>query len=128
MSGSGEAVSTSSTLKDLGDKAVSDLIGGDITSVWFNNTCYIDGTIKKVTGWTQFDANNPDGHFFPWQFAAEYKGSKITAKNRVDGDRRVTLDEDGILVIRIENFRNLAAVIETEKGTFTIDFSGAELA
>ena len=105
---------------------MSELIGEDISLTWIGHTCKVTGTVNEVTNpWTEYakDGNNT-GHFFPWQFADKYKNTEITVKGRSSGDRTATLDDDGVLVIRLENLNENKATVTLVDDTLTLDFAG----
>lgn len=105
---------------------MSDLIGDDISLTWVRHSCKVGGTIKKVSEpWTAFDKSDNTGHFFPWQFADEYKHTDVTIKGRTAGDRKVTLDDDGILVLRLENLSANTATLVLKDQIVILDFTGA---
>lgn len=60
----------------------------------------------------------------PWQFADKYKNTAITIKGRTAGDKQTTLDDDGILVLRLENLTAGKAIIALSDQTITLDFTG----
>lgn len=87
------------------------------------------GTIKFANGLDAlYSGDESEGHFFPTVFGDEVKNSELTIKGRKDGDRQVTLDEDRILVIRLENLKENTATIESSgKTVATFNFSTATL-
>lgn len=108
---------------------MSDLIGDDIKLDWVRHCCKVSGTVNDVNEpWTAYDkSGNNTGHFFPWQFADRYKNTEITIKGRTDSDRKVTLDDDGILVLRLENLSENKATIALTDQTVILDFTGVTL-
>ena len=87
------------------------------------------GTIKFANGLDAlYPGDESEGHFFPTVFGDEVKNGELTIKGRKDGDRKVTLDEDRILVIRLENLKENTATIESdEKTVATFNFGTANL-
>lgn len=115
----------------MGDLEVSDLIDENVQMVGHGPRVTVTGTIKAISeAWTAFDPRDGynTGHFFPIQLPADCSNQKITCKNRVDGDRTVTIDPDLLLIIRLENLEDEKAVLEKDDELLmTIDFSGATL-
>lgn len=106
------------------------MIDDNILLYWDENGCNVEGTIKNVSDpWTAFSSSVEEqtGHFFPMKFSDEYKKTSVTVKNRVAGDRTFTLDDDCILIQRIENLKENKATIVLTDMTFTLDFSKATL-
>ena len=91
----------------------------------------ITGALKYVTGYTGFsgDASEQSGNFLAIHATAD-EGAVIKAEV-IGGDHgEVTLDEDGILIARIKNNRQMLRFsATTSAGTQTIfyDLSGLTL-
>lgn len=76
---------------------------------------FITGTLKYVTGWTQFDATNPDGNFLALAFEATEGATTVINY----GSRTVTLDDDMQLVIHVLN-KNTKLKVTTTKGSDSV--------
>ena len=85
------------------------------------------GEVKPVTTpWTEYDSKNNTGHFVPIQTPAICKDQDITIENRKDGDRTVQVDDDLLLVVRLENLNSDKMPVKMDgKDLMTVDFSGA---
>lgn len=84
------------------------------------------GTAKYVADFSELygDGAEKTGHFFPIQFDPKYSGKKITIGGRSDGDKDVTLDEDLLLIIRLENLSANKVTLTPESEPFlTVDFT-----
>lgn len=102
----------------LGDKLVSDLTD-DLELSVKDDTVTFTGSLKNITEpWTEYDKTNNTGHFIPTQMPVICANEDITLKGRTDGDRTVHIDEDRLLIIRLENLTGTTA---------TVEMNGAEL-
>lgn len=93
-------------------KRVSSLVGNDL-KVLKDGT--VTGTLKKVTGYTQFSSNEEEqsGYYFP--FKLTQTGTKMTIKKNgvaAEGKENMTFDPEIIL-----------RVVKTD--TFTIEVDGS---
>ena len=91
----------------------------------------ITGTLKHITGWTAFsgDPTEQEGNYLAVKATAA-EGATITAQVIGGTHGPVTLDEDGILIARIQNVgQKLQFKATTDAGTQTItyDLSGLNL-
>lgn len=110
----------------LGKKQVGDLISNDVKLHISGTTVKPTGTVKNIAEpWPDFDkAGSNTGHFFPMTLPAACKQQKVTCKGREAGDRTVTIDEDLMLITRLENLS--ADVLTLEMGgqlLMTVDFT-----
>lgn len=99
--------------EDLLGKTVDDLQTGVAVS---DNA--VSGTLKYVTDYTGFsgDVAEQSGNYLVLQAESENAGAVITAEV-IGGDHGpVTLDEDGILIVRIKN--------TSQKVKFTVTADG----
>ena len=82
-----------------------------------------------MSDFTAFGKDGQVGHFFPIALDEKFSGRQLTIGGREDGDRTITVGEDLLLVVRLENLtaeKKLTATDATAKATspvFTIDFS-----
>lgn len=87
--------------KPLGSKAVSELQSG----VAIDSYNVIHGTLHHVTDYTEFNQSDPDeqkGNFCALHFEGD--GSQIVCRtSEGKGKKEVTLDEDGILVFKVDS-------------------------
>lgn len=87
--------------KPLGSKAVSELQSG----VAIDSYNVIHGTLHHVTDYTEFNQSDPDeqkGNFCALHFEGD--GSPIVCRtSEGKGKKEVTLDEDGILVFKVDS-------------------------
>lgn len=97
---------------DLLDKDVDDLQEGIVVG---ENS--ISGTLKYVTGYTGFSGDEAEqsGHYLALHFASE-ADAVITVE--IDGGHHgpVTLDEDGIIILRLEDPHQGIKVTTTVSG------------
>lgn len=97
-------------------KSVSDLIGTDV-KVYADGT--VTGTLKNVTGYTEFnstDVNEQSGHYFPLHLTKA--GTKMTLKtNGVAKSGKENMPFDSDILFRVEN----------KNTTFTIEVDGNEV-
>lgn len=93
----------------------------------------VDGTTIKATGeikniadpWLAYDKTDNTGHFAPMQLPAALKGEEITLSGRVGGDLTATVDDDLLLVQRLENLTGDTLTIKKgETLVMDVDFSG----
>ena len=95
-------------------KRVSSLVGPDL-KVLKDGT--VTGTIKKVTGYTQFSSNEEErnGYYFPFKLAKT--GTQMTIKKNgiaAEGKENMAFDPD--IILRV-----------TKEDTFTIEVDGAQV-
>lgn len=87
--------------KPLGEKAVSELQSG----VAIDSYNVINGTLHHVEDFKEFNQSDPDeqkGNFCALHFAGD--GTPIICKtSEGKGKTEVTLDEDGILVFKVDS-------------------------
>ena len=87
--------------KPLGTKAVSELQSG----VAIDSYNVIHGTLHHVTDYTDFNKSDEDeqkGNFCALHFEGD--GSPITCKtSEGKGKKEVTLDDDGILIFKVDS-------------------------
>lgn len=111
----------------LGTISVKNLIGADVTLRYDGITVRAKGTVNSITApWEEFDQSGKNtGHFFPIELPAKCVEQTVKCKGRVDGDREVRIDEDRLLVIRMENLAGTIAEFEMNGETIMkLDLSG----
>lgn len=110
---------------NLGDKTVDKLIGEDFKLTLIGTNAIASGSVKTITQqWTEFDKKNNTGHFIPMLLPAECVGQKVTLKGAAS-DRTVTVDEDRLLVVRLENLTGTTLTVEMgDKTLMVVDFTG----
>lgn len=83
------------------------------------NDDYIQGTLKKVTGWTDFSPNPEyqSGNYLALKFTAT-EGSTTTVEllGGLDGRGPVTLDSDMQAILRITSLNQKIKVVTTLNG------------
>ena len=86
------------------------------------------GNVKNIAdGWTEFSKSDNTGHFAPIILPLELVGQKVTLSGRTGEDRKVTITEDRLLIVRLENLDGNVLTVKDESGEsviMTIDFSG----
>lgn len=109
---------------NIGDKRVSDLTDGLEISV-DDEVVTFSGSLKNVTkAWTEFDKTNNTGHFVPVKLPAVCRNKEITIKGRVGGDKTVRVDDDLLLITRLENLTGITSTIEMDGRTLMVlDFT-----
>lgn len=93
-------------------KRVSSLVGSDLKVLKDGS---VTGTIKKVTGYTQFSSieEEQNGYYFP--FKLTQTGTKMTIKkNGVAGEGKENMVFDPDIILRV-----------TKTDTFTIEVDGS---
>lgn len=94
------------TVEDLTDSLDLFVDGDNVT---------FEGSLKSITDpWTEYDKSNNTGHFVPIQLPAICKGKEVTLKGRTGGDRKVMVDDDLFLVIRLENLSGTTMTVEMD--------------
>ena len=111
-----------------GDKTVADIAGEDYALELAGTNVAAKGTLKNVTKpWTAFDSKDNTGHFAPITLPADLTGTQITLSGRSGGDKTVTVDEDRLLIQRIENLDGDTLTIKDGEGAntlMTVGFAG----
>ena len=109
---------------DLGDKKVSDLTDGLEISV-DGDVVAFEGSLKNITEpWTEFDTVNNTGHFVPVQLPVICKDKDVTLKGRTGGNKTVHVDDDLLLVLRLENLSGTTLTLEMDgKELMVLDFT-----
>lgn len=110
---------------NLGTKTISDL-AENLRFTKFGDTIEATGSLKTIKDpWTEFDSGgNNTGHFLPIKLPEKCKGKQVTCKGRVGGDRTVTIDDDLMLITRLENLTGTTITLEMDGATLaTIDIS-----
>ena len=77
-----------------------------------------------------FGETEGNGHFFPVEFNEKYKNKKLTISGRKSGDKQIQVDDDLLLVQRIENLDESAKKLTVKDDAdtlFTVDFTDATL-
>lgn len=113
-----------------GELKVSDIVGADATIKWNGNNGEMTGEAKFVSDFSAaFGKDEQVGHFVPISLDKKFKGKQLKLSGRIDGDRTVTISDDLLMVVRLENLtaeKKLTAANAASKATtpvFTIDFS-----
>lgn len=113
------------------EKKVSELIGEDVTIKWDGLDGTVSGEVKNVADFSEFfGESEKTGHFFPVAVDKKYKGKDLTASGRTGGDLTIHIDDDLMLIQRIENLTEAKklTVKDGEDIVFTLDFTEATLA
>lgn len=112
---------------NLGEKTVSDLIADDVKIVWSNKVGSVEGELKHVEGWTEFNPAVPDeqsGNFFPVTLSAAYRGKAITVQ-RVGGEPKTAVDRNWVL--RIPDAQTVFTFSDENGVIFSLKFDAATL-
>lgn len=109
-----------------GGKQVRDLVGENFSLAVDGTTLKAAGDVKNIEAeWTEFDSKNNTGHFVPLQLPAKCSGQKISIEGRSAGKRTVKVDEDLLLIQRLENLSADSMTIKMgDELLMTVDFSG----
>lgn len=102
------------------------MISEDVSISWKGISGEVSGTIKYVPDFESlFGETEKNGHFFPVKFDDKYKGKSVELSGRSNENRTVTIDDDLLLVQRIENLSEEKILIAKVDGKeiFTLDFS-----
>ncbi len=111
----------------IGAKTVSDLVGENFKLSVAGTTVTATGDVKNITEpWGDFSAADNTGHFAIIKLPAILKGQKVTLEGRTKGARTVTVDDDLLLVQRIENLTAAKKLTVKKDGQLVmeVDFSG----
>ena len=100
-------------------RTVGDLIGDDVQISWNGVNGYVTGSLKKVTGWTEFDESDPTGHFFPISLDERFKNKTIV----LQGSKRVEA-KDTEWVIKVDKAKVFTILCEGET-IAVLDFNRA---
>lgn len=106
-------------------KKVSDLIGNDVAVSWSGVNGTVNGTLKKVDGWTQFNGKveaEQSGHFFPLSLGDQYAGKEITV---IGTKTKKAVDTEW--VVRVDDCKKFTFQCDGET-ILTLDFSKVVLA
>lgn len=106
-------------------KKVSDLIGDDVAISWNGVNGTVNGTLKKVEGWEQFNGSEVDeqsGHYFPLSLDKQYTGKSITV---IGNKTKAAVDTEWVL--RVDDCKKFTFQCDGET-ILTLDFSKAILA
>ena len=98
----------------------------------------VTGTIKYLSGVTDYDEGQQEGHYFPTKFSEEnfdktiHVGGKVSGESFTAGKDITPSEADPYLVIRVENCTDGNKVTvydkETKDELFTLDFNETTLA
>lgn len=114
------------------EKQASDLIGEDAAIQWDGLDGTASGEVKNLEDFSElFGDDQKTGHFFPLAIDKQYQGKELTISGRTDGDRKVKVDSDLLLIVRIENLtpeKKVTVKDDKEAVVFTVDFTGSQLA
>ena len=111
----------------IGTKTVSELIGENFKLSVVDTTVTATGEVKNIVEeWTEFDKTDNTGHFAIITLPAMLKGQKITLEGRKKGNRTAKVDDDLLLVQRLENLSDAQKLTIKKDGelVMTVDFSG----
>ena len=111
----------------IGTKTVSELIGDNFKLSVSGTTVTATGDVKNIEEpWTEFSKTDNTGHFAIIQLPAMLKGQKITLEGRTKGSRTVKVDDDLLLVQRLENLTEAQKLTVKKDGelVMVVDFSG----
>lgn len=88
-------------------------------------TVKVSGDVKTITTpWPEFDTKNNTGHFVPMQLPAKCVEQDVTLKGAAK-ERTVKVDEDRLLVVRLENLTGTTLTVEMGgKTLMDVDFTG----
>lgn len=92
-----------------------------------NGVTTFSGDVKNITDpWIEFDPSNSElqtGHYVPIQFPEEcaHKKAKLTGLTHTT---EVELDDDCILIVRLEGVKNLKFTAEIDGVLYTFDLTG----
>ena len=106
------------------EKSVGDLITPDTKIL---ESGKVIGTLKKVTGWTEFSSNRTEqsGNYFPFTITAT--GTKTTLK-RNGSDYKIIPVDDREVVLRIAD-KNVKWSVDIDgEEKFKLDFTSVNLA
>lgn len=109
----------------LGGKTIGDLIE-DVETSRSGDTIKFSGTVKNVTEpWTDYDPSDNIGHFVPIQLPKDLVGKTIKSTG-ITPQRDVVLDEDCLIIVKMEHVDNLVFTLTLEDGTVigTFDLTG----
>lgn len=123
-----EGVNVPAQTQALGSlgKQAQDLIGADYKLTVSGTSVRASGEVKNITQpWTAYAAKDNTGHFAPTVMPAACVDQEVTVGGRKDGEKTVTIDEDRLLVVRIENLQGGEMPVKMGgKPLMTVDFSG----
>lgn len=111
----------------IGTKTVSELIGENFKLTVDGTTVTATGDVKNIAeAWEEFSKTDNTGHFVIIKLPAMLKGQKITLEGRTKGNRTVKVDDDLLLVQRIENLTEAKKLTVKKDGelVMTVDLSG----
>lgn len=87
----------------LGGKNFEDLVE-TLKFTSEGDTIKATGSLKTVSNWQEFDsAGKNTGHFLPIKLPDKCSGQNVTCEGRKDGNRTVKIDEDLLMIVRLEN-------------------------
>ena len=111
---------------DIPGKTAEDLIGEDAEIAWNGVTGSVTGTLKHITGWTQFSPKESDGHFFPISLNKKYMGKTLKVSGKEP--KTVTVEGDTELdwVLRVDDTKVFTFECDGET-ILALDFNGATL-
>ena len=106
---------------------MSDLIGENFKLTVDGTTVTATGDVNSIAeAWEEFSKTDNTGHFAIITLPAVLKDQKITLEGRSKGARTVTVDDDLLLVQRLENLTEAKKLTVKKDGelVMTVDFSG----
>lgn len=111
---------------NLGTKTVKDLISDNVRISVTGKNVKVSGDVKNINEpWTAFSKDDNTGHFLPLQLPDVCKGQKITIKGRKKGNRTATVDDDLLLIQRLENLSGTTMEIDLAGETLMkVDLTG----
>ena len=111
----------------IGTKTVSELIGENFKLTVDGTTVTATGDVKNIVeAWEEFSKTDNTGHFVIIILPTILKGQKITLEGRTKGARTVKVDDDRLLVQRLENLTEAKKLTVKKDGelVMTVDLSG----
>ena len=106
---------------------MSDLIGENFKLTVDGTTVTATGDVKNIAeAWEEFSKTDNTGHFAIIMLPVILKGQKITLEGRTKGARTVKVDDDLLLVQRLENLTEAKKLTVKKDGELVmdVDFSG----
>lgn len=106
---------------------MSDLIGENFKLTVDGTTVTATGDVNNIEeAWEEFSKTDNTGHFAIIKLPAILKGQKVTFEGRTKGARTVKVDDDLLLVQRLENLTEAKKLTVKKDGEMVmeVDFSG----
>lgn len=125
-----EMPSQETVIGDGSTKKISDLVSEDATIQWDGIDGKASGEAKYISDFKEFyGESEATGHFFPVKLADGYKNKDLTVSGGTGEDKPIHIDEDLLLITRIENLDTSRKVTVKDGGetVFTVDFTDVKL-